>query len=148
MKKVFVISLFIFFYVHVQGQIIVNADGTHSIQHGPHIINPNGTVSVQHGPHIINSDGSVSVKHGSVIVNTNGSHSTVLGQPEKDDNKDNRNHSLELLSNENTKKQQKSHQFYFQSRMMGTAARLDRFDAERKVRKQEKKLKKERSRDK
>ncbi|TCK85090.1 hypothetical protein [Albibacterium bauzanense] len=143
MKKVFAISLFVFFFVNVQGQIVVNADGTHSIQHGPHIINPNGTISVQHGPHIINSDGSVSVKHGSVIVNTNGSHSTILGS-ERDDS----NHSLELLSNKDAEKQQKSHQFYFQSRMMGTAARLDRFDAERKIRKEEKKLKKQRLRNK
>lgn len=120
----------------------MNADGTHSIQSGSHIINPNGTISVQHGPHIINSDGSVSVQHGSVIVNANGNHSTVQGLPEKDDSKDSRNQSFELLSNQ----QQENQQFYFQSRMMGAADRLDRVDAERKARKQEKQLKKERSR--
>jgi len=144
MKKVFAIFLFVLFCAKVQGQIIVNADGTHSIQHGLHIINPNGTVSVQHGPHIINSDGSVSVQHGSVIVHANGSHSTVQGLPEKDDSKDYRNHSFELLSN----KQQKNQQLHFKARMMGAAARLDRVDAERKARKQEKQLKKKRLRDK
>jgi len=144
MKKVFAIGLFVFFCAKVQGQIIVNADGTHSIQHGLHIINPNGTVSVQHGPHIINSDGSVSVQHGSVIVHANGSHSTAQGLLEKDDSKDHRNNSFELLSDQQRNKQQKNQQFYFKGRMAGAAAKLDRVDAQRKARKQEKQLKKKR----
>jgi len=127
MKKVFAICLFVLVCAKVQGQIIVNADGTHSIQHGSHIINPNGTISVQHG---------------SVIVNTNGGHSTIQGLPGKDDSKDLPNHSLELLSN----KQQKNQQLYFKSRMAGAAARLDKVDTERKARKQEKQLKKKRLR--
>lgn len=148
MKKVFAISLFVFFCAEVQGQIIVNADGTHSIQSGSHIINPNGTVSVQHGPHIINSDGSVSVIHNSVIVNNNGSHSTILSPAKKDDNKDDSNSSFGLLFNQKRDKQQKKQQFHFKSRMLGAAARLDKFDAERKARKQERQLKRERLRDK
>lgn len=134
MKKIFAVSLFLFFCVKGYGQIIVNADGTHSILTGSHIINSNGTVSVQHGSHIVNSDGTVSVQHGSVIVNTNGRHSIILGPPKEDNN----NQPLDPLTNN---KQRKNQQLYFKGRMNDITSGLDRFDVKRKAKKEERRKK-------
>lgn len=62
-------------------KVIVNPDGTHSIQTGSVIVNPNGTHSTVHGSGtnsvIVNPNGTHSVRVGSVIVNPNGSHTVV-----------------------------------------------------------------------
>jgi hypothetical protein len=54
---------------HANAQVIVNADGSHS---------------VRHGNVIVGSDGKHTVVHGNVIVNPDGSHSVVLGKGNDD----------------------------------------------------------------
>lgn len=44
-----------------EAQVIVNPDGTHSVQHGNIIVNPDGTHSVQHGNILVNPDGTHSI---------------------------------------------------------------------------------------
>lgn len=118
------------------GQVVVNADGTHSIQHGPHIINPNGTISVQHGPHIIQSDGTISTTHGSTIVNPPESVSSK--QELLNANQTGQTH----LAGEKLHAQSKNQGAVFKLRLGSAADRLDRFDEERKTRKEERRLKK------
>lgn len=60
-------------------QVIVNADGTHSVQYGNVIVNPNGTHSLIYGNVQIHSDGTHSIKQGNSIVNSNGTHSLING---------------------------------------------------------------------
>ena len=133
MKTGITIGMFMLLCSQAIGQVIVNADGTHSIQHGPHIINPNGTISVQHGPHIIHPDGTISVTHGSTIVNSNGSISTK--QEQLIDDGMATPHSTQAITVSNNQK------FTFKLRLGSIADRLDRLDSERKARKEDRKLK-------
>lgn len=141
MKPGIIIGLFMLLCSAVLGQVIVNADGTHSIQHGPHIINPNGTISVQHGPHIIHSDGTVSVDHGSGIINPNGSISKKQ-ELLNDDTTAPILHTEETPRFSSTVTELNNQKFFFNLRLGSAADRLDRLDAERKSRKEDRKLKK------
>lgn len=71
MKQLLVFGALIFTCSVLCGQIIVNADGTHSIVAGLHTHNSDGTVSVIHGNHLIHQNGSVSVIPGSPIIDQN-----------------------------------------------------------------------------
>ncbi|MGK9117307.1 hypothetical protein [Olivibacter jilunii] len=68
--------------------VIVNQDGTISIQNGSTIISSNGSVSTVHGSIIVNADGSHSVIAGSSVINANGTVSTIALPlaSEKEDN--------------------------------------------------------------
>lgn len=66
------------------GSVIVNSDGSHSVKHGSVLVNPNGSHSVIHEQEngnatIINPDGSHSIKMGSVLVDPDGSHTILPG---------------------------------------------------------------------
>lgn len=138
MKKGFIIGLAMMLCSPVLGQVIINADGTHSIQHGPHIINPNGTISVQHGPHIIHPDGSISVTHGSTIVNPNGSTSTK--QELLSDDSTIPKHPVGEPENSSTITVSNHQKFHFNLRLGSAADRLDRLDAKREARRENRKL--------
>lgn len=78
MKKIHLLILFISLTTTVFAQgVIVNQDGTISIQTGSTIVNSNGSVSTVHGSIIVNSDGTHSIVAGSSIINANGSTSTI-----------------------------------------------------------------------
>jgi hypothetical protein len=105
------------------GQVVVNADGTHSIQHGPHIINPNGTISVQHGPHIIHPDGKISVVHGSTIINSTGDLS--LKKDLLSDSNTYRTYRIGEPPNPSTITVSKTQKLFFNLRLGSPADRLD-----------------------
>lgn len=136
MKTGITVGLFILLCSNALGQVVINADGTHSIQHGPHIINPNGTISVQHGPHIVHSDGTISTTHGSTIVNP--TESVLPKQELLNANQTGQTH----LAGEKPHAQSNNQGAIFKPRLGSAADRLDRFDEERKTRKEERRLKK------
>lgn len=75
MKKILLLPALIFSLNVYSQEVIVNPDGTHSIQTGSVIVNPDGTHSTVHGNVIVNPNGTHSIKAGSIIVNPNGTHS-------------------------------------------------------------------------
>jgi len=70
----------------VNGQVVVNTDGTHSIVTGNIIVNPDGTHSVKTGDVMVNPNGSHSTIHGNVLVAPDGSHSIFSNQNKNLDN--------------------------------------------------------------
>lgn len=144
MKQVFALGLFLFICAQSQAQIIVNSDGTHSIQHGMHAVNSDGTVSVIHGPHLIHSNGTVSVIHGSTIINPDGSigirHDKALNDNAAVTNDFfNKKNSKESISKT---KFQKKQEVLYRGRMINLSSHFDRLDDQRKSNKEEKKLEK------
>lgn len=78
MKKLYLLALSISLTTKVFAQgVIVNQDGTISIQTGSTIVNSNGSISTVHGSIVVNSDGTHSIIAGSSIINSNGSISTI-----------------------------------------------------------------------
>lgn len=78
----------VFFYISSFAQgVIINQNGTISVQTGSTIINSNGSISTVHGSIIVNSDGSHAVIAGSSVINANGTISTIASPllTEKDD---------------------------------------------------------------
>lgn len=78
MKKLLLLAMFISLTVTALAQgVILNNDGTISIQTGSTIINSNGSLSTIQGSFIVNSDGTQSIIAGSSVINPNGSTSTI-----------------------------------------------------------------------
>lgn len=145
MKKVFAIGLFLFICAQLQAQIIINSDGTHSVQHGMHAVNLDGTISAIHGNHLIHSNGTISVIHGSTIVNPNGTVGVQHGIALNDNvamvnGFFNKKGSKESISN--TKFQNKQ-QVLFRGRMINLSFHLDKADDQEKSKKEEKRKVKE-----
>lgn len=144
MKKVFAFGLFLFFCAKSQAQIIVNSDGSHSIQHGMHAVNSDGTVSAIHGPHLIHQNGTVSVIHSPNIINSDGTsplqydnslfNDNVAVANEffiKEESKDYKSASIFL----------KKQQVLYRGRMINLSFQLDKIDDQRKSKRKKKSLK-------
>ncbi len=140
MKTGIIIGLLTLFCSQAFGQVIINTDGTHSVQHGPHIIHSNGTVSVQHGPHIIHPNGTISVQHGQHIIQPDGSVAVVHGptiihsDPKNAETLGETHDSSTITVSDNWKS-------FFNLRLGSPADRLDQIDAHRKSQKENEKHK-------
>lgn len=141
LKTGVIIGLFMLLCGQALGQVVVNADGTHSIQHGPHIINPNGTISVQHGPHIIHSDGAISVQHGPHTIQPNGTLSVSHGLNIINSDGSNSIKHEETPQSSSTITVSNNRKFIFSLHLGSAADRLERLDVERKTRKEDRILK-------
>lgn len=134
MKQLLIFCVLILSVVVLKAQIIVNPDGTHGIVAGQHVHNSDGTLSVIHGNHLIHQSGGISVIHGSHIIGQNGRTSFLTSSNES---------MPDIFSSDNRKNHSRS---MLNLTFKRNVQQIDKLDAQRKARKQERRLKRKRQR--
>lgn len=134
MKQLTIIFVLIFSVFVLRAQIIINPDGTHGIIAGQHVHNSDGTLSVIHGNHLIHQSGKISVIYGSHIADQNGRISSLTNANEP--------MSDIFSSNDGKRRSKEARNLAFKR----NAQQIDKLDAQKKTRRQERRLKGKRQR--